>query len=399
MLCILVLVILLQLVLFIQSPSSDIWSKAMKYMQEGKMKYPKDMNYFIFDESNYTALEINGTEMNDLFLSQQELYKDFGIPNYIFIVDYQNEAIESLETATHNLADYLKTNYGVNKNRTIILFLSMQTRRNRIRAGESIKYIYGSYIDSMLKNLDPYLREKNYYEAWDQFLSDVYAIYKEYENNQNNKNNTNYAHIKSSDNTITPFMIVTILVSNLIFFGFIIFFCYICCTSKKQDLIRRNISEFLRTNRFNNNVFSEYCSICLQRLYVPTIQLTTNLNNQRDQNQIETITTFKCGHQFHTKCIFNNKLTDCVICNLKNSPNQYKENTEIIYEVQRVLYPFLYTYDNMITAHPKPIDTRSDSGYSYGGGYDAGSIGGGNYSAGGNDSVPSVGSVGGNGDW
>ena len=85
MLCILVLVILLQLVLFIQSPSSDIWSKAMKYMQEGKMKYPKDMNYFIFDESNYTALEINGTEMNDLFLSQQELYKDFGIPNYITI--------------------------------------------------------------------------------------------------------------------------------------------------------------------------------------------------------------------------------------------------------------------------------------------------------------------------
>ena len=59
MLCILVLVILLQLVLFIQSPSSDIWFKAMKYMQEGKMKYPKDMNYFIFDESNYTALEIN----------------------------------------------------------------------------------------------------------------------------------------------------------------------------------------------------------------------------------------------------------------------------------------------------------------------------------------------------
>lgn len=53
----------------------------------------------------------------------------------------------------------------------------------------------------------------------------------------------------------------------------------------------------------------------------------------------------------------------------------------------------------MITAHPKPIDTRSDSGYIYGGGYDAGSIGGGNYSAGGNDSVPSVGSVGGNGDW
>ena len=53
---------------------------------------------------------------------------------------------------------------------------------------------------------------------------------------------------------------------------------------------------------------------------VPTkiIQPTTEVNLDIKQKQADNITTFKCGHQFHTKCIFDNKLTDCVICNLKN---------------------------------------------------------------------------------
>ncbi len=106
------------------------------------MRVSKNMNYFIFDESNYTSLDINGTEMNDLFLTQQELYDDYDIPNYIFVVDNQNIEIESLDEATHNLADKLQTYYQVNKNKAIILFLSIQTHKNRILTGESIKYIY-----------------------------------------------------------------------------------------------------------------------------------------------------------------------------------------------------------------------------------------------------------------
>ena len=136
-----ILMILLQLELSIWYTSSDIFDKTIRYIQDGKMRVSKNMNYFIFDESNYTSLDINGTEMNDLFLTQQELYDDYDIPNYIFVVDNQNIEIESLDEATHNLADKLQTYYQVNKNKAIILFLSMQTHKNRIRTGESIKYI------------------------------------------------------------------------------------------------------------------------------------------------------------------------------------------------------------------------------------------------------------------
>ena len=136
-----ILMILLQLELSIWYTSSDIFDKTIRYIQDGKMRVSKNMNYFIFDESNYTSLDINGAEMNDLFLTQQELYDDYDIPNYIFVVDNQNIEIESLDEATHNLADKLQTYYQVNKNKAIILFLSMQTHKNRIRTGESIKYI------------------------------------------------------------------------------------------------------------------------------------------------------------------------------------------------------------------------------------------------------------------
>ena len=48
----------------------------------------------------------------------------------------------------------------------------------------------------------------------------------------------------------------------------------------------------------NNNIFNEYCSICLKSLTVPTkiIQPTTEVNLDIKQKQADNITTFKCGH-------------------------------------------------------------------------------------------------------
>ena len=72
------------------------------------MVYPDDKNYFIFDESNYTALDINGTKMEALYKKQKDLYETYNIPNYIYAVDNQDENIESITNATSNLAAHLK---------------------------------------------------------------------------------------------------------------------------------------------------------------------------------------------------------------------------------------------------------------------------------------------------
>ena len=244
-----ILMILLQLELSIWYTSSDIFDKTIRYIQDGKMRVSKNMNYFIFDESNYTSLDINGTEMNDLFLTQQELYDDYDIPNYIFVVDNQNIEIESLDEATHNLADKLQTYYQVNKNKAIILFLSIQTHKNRILTGESIKYIYSSYIDSMLSNLPPYLRENKYYEAWYQFLNDAIFFYQIYELNKNKpQNNTDYYYRKSSSRYFSIATLILCVIANIVFFGFIFCLIFMCCRKRKQNSIKDKISVFLRDN-------------------------------------------------------------------------------------------------------------------------------------------------------
>ena len=90
------LILLLQLNLYNFSDSSYIFEKTVQYIKEGKMKVPSDMNFFIFDESNITALDINGDRMNNLYINQKEIFDKYSVPNYIFAVDSQDESTEEL---------------------------------------------------------------------------------------------------------------------------------------------------------------------------------------------------------------------------------------------------------------------------------------------------------------
>ena len=104
----LLIILLLQMNLFLFSDSSDIWSKTLKSIKEGKTKAPKGMNYFIFDELNVTALDINGNKMNSLYQSQKVIFDNKGISNYIFVVGHLNEGKDKMQDITTNLANYLK---------------------------------------------------------------------------------------------------------------------------------------------------------------------------------------------------------------------------------------------------------------------------------------------------
>lgn len=119
------LLLILQLDLYALSDSSTIFNKTIQYINEGKMKVPKDMNYFIFDESDVTALNANANIMIELFQKQKEIYDKHSIPNYIFVVDSQDESTEGLTETTHNLAEYLRSRYNIKKEDTIILLVSI----------------------------------------------------------------------------------------------------------------------------------------------------------------------------------------------------------------------------------------------------------------------------------
>ena len=102
------LIALLQINLNESLDSFGIWNKTIQYIIEGKMKVPGSMNYFIFDESNITALDINGEKMNTLYQKQKEIFDDYSVPNYIFACDNLEETTELLVNTTHNLAFLLR---------------------------------------------------------------------------------------------------------------------------------------------------------------------------------------------------------------------------------------------------------------------------------------------------
>ena len=144
MLCLL-FILFLELNLHRALPSDEIWNKTQLYIKEGKMNVPPYLQYFIFDESNYTALDINSEKMNYLYLNQFELSL-YGVLNYIFIVDELNQSIESLESVTNNLAEIINKQYFISKDYALILFISNNTQKYRIHAGGKITEYYSDYI-------------------------------------------------------------------------------------------------------------------------------------------------------------------------------------------------------------------------------------------------------------
>ena len=66
------LFIFLQIKLGSFSPSDTIWKKTLEYITEGKMKVFEGRNFFVFDESNYTSLDINDSKMEILYQKQNK---------------------------------------------------------------------------------------------------------------------------------------------------------------------------------------------------------------------------------------------------------------------------------------------------------------------------------------
>ena len=350
------LLIFLQINLYSFSPSDTIWDKTLKYINEGKMKVFEGRNFFIFDESNYTKLDINGSKMEALYQKQKELHINYGIPNYIFAVNNHNEDSESLTQATHNLAAHLNNEFKVDKNRAVIAYLSMKTRRIKIRTGETIrKNITDSEAENMINNLKPYLQEEAYYNAWVKFINDIkyYRIY---------NSNVYRSSKSSSSNGAKTFLIVIIAIGGTIV---LLFLCVgICiCLNKVNTLFYRypapytennynstntidysDISTFLKNNRNNEKIFIDYCAICLKQFI-----------NEPPQTK----RTYLCGHIFHNKCLENLKVPGCPICRQRINPEFNQENAKIIWGIQQEQNAKLKNYNFNEIFTPKITEEKN----------------------------------------
>ena len=370
-------------------PSDLIWKKTQLYMENGKMLV-KNRNFFIFDESNYTALDINSPIMNKLYQKQENFFQKYNISNYIFIVDNLDEKQESIESATFNLCKYLCNNYSINMNRSTVALFSIKSRRVRLRSGDKIKHeLNNDRLKKIIDNLVPYLKNEKYYKAWNKLIDDLkfYYVY---------------------GNAIDNFLIVLIIIILIYcFYGQYIkkYLRRITAThryiSLDKDANLRKIVNFLKKERTNKKILTDNCAICLEQFN--DIKKNNNEEKNSEEKDIVTerqinvqdsekndISTLECGHQFHTECIakWMERKNECPLCRQKIN-NKYNQNdAQMVWGVQNELYENHYDYISYNDLFSSTIfidysssyyrnnndnnNSNNDSDYSFSGGHDSG---------------------------
>ena len=175
-----VFLFIFQINLLATFPSDDIWNKIKKYINQGKMIVNKNKTHFIFDETNYTKLDINSTKMQDLYKRQEQIFQETKMANYIIIVDNLDESIESINKAEGRLERHIEKEFKFKWNRIFIIFISVKSRRITIKIGNRY-YREGFTIFKywkILNQLKSYFKQKQYYEAWMYLLDEFYSKFK-----------------------------------------------------------------------------------------------------------------------------------------------------------------------------------------------------------------------------
>ena len=154
-------------------PSDLIWEKFLEYYKYGKI-IVTDYHHFIFDESNYTGLDLNGPQMEELYEKQENISQKYQISNYIFIADNIDESQESIEDAADYLYKCIEKYFKIDISNSVIALFSIETRRVRIKVGDKTqKYITDNEAGEMIKHLGGYLKKNDYYNAWIKLIKDI----------------------------------------------------------------------------------------------------------------------------------------------------------------------------------------------------------------------------------
>ena len=364
-----IFVFIIQISLLASIPSDEIWKKIKNYIKQGKMLVNKNKTHFIFDESNYTKLDINSTKMQALYKKQEQIFKEFKLANYIIIVDNLDEHIETITRAERRLETHLKKEFNIYRNNIFIIFLSMKSRRIAIRIGKYFlrrQFTFFRFL-KIKSHLINYFRKKQYYEAWMYLINEFYSDFK-----------YDYFILKVS-------LWLVIIFGGLTFVALIseelIKFC-IRAFDKIEDYYNENninsiqinnnlnnennqnknkklpndknlkkIVNFLKEQKHNEDILDEYCTICLEK-FNDNERISEDLDSVRlrllHNNENEKIDTLICGHKFHSNCI--SKITqldnDCPLCKQKKKIKYNQNVKSMIYGLQNELNNHIYSEIN-----------------------------------------------------
>ena len=156
------------------NPSDIIWEKVLSAINNGTMIVPSHKRHFIFDEENFLKEEKNSSKILSLYQKQEDIYLFNDISNYIFFVQNVDETIESMHRCAKNLIALISEEFGFSPSKTVILLISMDTRRIRTHSGDGLKTLFTDSVSSqMITNIQNLMKIEDYYGASVKFIEDV----------------------------------------------------------------------------------------------------------------------------------------------------------------------------------------------------------------------------------
>ena len=270
-----ILVLILHISPIILSPSSDMWNKLNQHIKENKtLIFP---GHFIFDEENYTALDVNADEMKELYNLQDTIYKDYHTATYIFAIKNLDTSLESLDNFVDKTRDNLRYNkYDVNNSFFAVILIEQNDGQFYI--GKEVINIYiNTYAARIIKSdLLNNIKNKNYYNGWKEYLESLnysFGVYKTLNNislndildlfkniTVNTTTSPNEPFIfygrSSSSSSVDVKKIVLPIVSVVIVIGLIVgigALCVRCYASNSSKIVRTTTNNTYYDNNYYNN--------------------------------------------------------------------------------------------------------------------------------------------------
>ena len=222
------------------STSEQILASIQNYIDTGKMV--NNIYYFIYEEKNYTKLNINGEKMKSLYSLQNQTYwKSNHLSNYILLV---NNITGDGKEMVKDLALSIINDYNPGSNNYCVILLSIITQKSYVYANNN--RLSDSDLKAILDNMGDYLKRDYYFQALEKAINDLdYYYNKVYNNNPTDKS--------KDESTSLIWLWILLGVAGLIIL-IIIIVCIVknCCGSRNSGYVK-GINNNYRNNKSNND--------------------------------------------------------------------------------------------------------------------------------------------------
>ena len=167
-------IFILDVYFIISLTPNETWTLIVNDFSEGKL-LNEAKEYFIFQEDNYTQLDINDNMMIDIYKKQKEIFSLCKIRNYIFAIN--NTSGINITIFRTDMREYMKS-WGIDVNNSVFTVPIIDQNDAFIYTGSKIKenYIPNSKALTIKQTLLNNMKNKEYYTAWNTLIKDIQDI-------------------------------------------------------------------------------------------------------------------------------------------------------------------------------------------------------------------------------